>query len=94
MAVRITRREDWETIRARGRPRFLLMAGVLGRGLPMGLVVALAIEIVTGEPIPDSLLSQRFAFRLALAIAVFSLSGCLSAAMTWRLYEKKFGDGP
>lgn len=86
----IRSREEWERIRAQGRARFVVMTGIVARGIPMGIVVALAIEILTGEPIPDSLWSARFGWRLLLAMAVFSASGSLSAFMNWRLYERRF----
>lgn len=82
---------DWEKIRARGKVRFVLLSGVVGRGLPMGLVIVLAIELLTGEPIPQSLVSWRFVLRTLLAVALFSVSGCISAAAAWRLAEKRFG---
>ena len=91
-AVRIERRE-WERMKARGRTRFVLLSGVLGRGLPLGLVVAVAIQILTGEPLPDSLASPTFVGRALLAVAVFSASGCLSAYTAWRLHERRFGAG-
>lgn len=91
-AVQIERRE-WERMRAQGRTRFVLLSGVLGRGLPLGLVVAVAIQILTGEPLPESLLGAGFLARALLAVAVFSVSGCLSAYTTWRLHQRRFGQG-
>lgn len=84
-------REEWAPLRARGRRWFLLRYGVLGRGLPLALLCAVAIEASLGSPFPDALRSQAFLGRLALAFAVFSLSGCITANATWNLYERKLG---
>ena len=86
-------REEWAQLRARGRRWFLLRYGVLGRGLPLALLCALAIEVSLGTPFPEALRSQAFLGRFALALAVFSLSGCLTANATWNLYERKLGPG-
>ena len=90
--MRLRQRDEWERIRAKGRTRFVVASGVVGRGLPMGLAISLAIEIITGEPLPDSLASWRFAGRTLLAIAVFSVSGCLTALTAWRLQERRFSE--
>ena len=90
--MRIHNQEDWGKVRADGKGRYLLRAGVIGRGIPMGLVVALLIELwdPSGE-MPEALLAPRFLLRLLLALAVFSASGCLSALANWRVHERRFG---
>lgn len=84
-------REEWAPLRARGRGWFLLRYGVLGRGLPLALICAVAIEVSLGSPFPEALRSQAFLLRFVLALAVFSVSGCLTANVTWNLYERKLG---
>ena len=84
---------EWRQIRERGRPWFLFSRGVLGRGLPMAIVCALAIEVYLGGRLPDALISVRFLGRLTLALAVFSVGGLLNAQMQWKLHERHFG-GP
>jgi hypothetical protein len=91
--VRISSREDWDRVRAGGRTRYLILAGVVQRGLPMGVVVALAVEVLTGRPVPDSLASVRFVLTLLAGTSLFSLSGCIRAAAQWRLAERRFGGG-
>ena len=86
-------REEWAPLRARGRRWFLLRYGVLGRGLPLALLCAVAIEVSLGSPFPDALRSQAFLGRFALAFAAFSLSGCITANASWNLYERKLGPG-
>jgi hypothetical protein len=84
-------REEWRAVEARGKPWFLLRYGVLGRGLPLGLLCALAVEASLGGDFPEALRSFRFLRTLALAFAVFSASGSLTANVTWNLYARRFG---
>jgi hypothetical protein len=90
MALIVRNHEEWERIRAAGQRRFLLRYGVIGRGLPMALLCALAIEISLGNPLPDALWSASFLGRLALAFVFFGLGGAFTTLMTWRLYERRF----
>jgi hypothetical protein len=90
---RVRTAEEWAPLRARGKRWFLLRYGVLGRGLPLALVCALAIEASLGTPFPAALWSPAFLGRLALAFVVFSASGCLTAHVTWNLYERRLGGG-
>ena len=43
--MRIYSKEEWAKLEAEGRGRYLFRKGVIGRGVPMGLVVALLIEL-------------------------------------------------
>jgi hypothetical protein len=84
---------EWAPVRAAGKQWFLLRYGVLGRGLPLALLTASAIQLALGTP-PDQWLRTRdFFVRLGLAFIVFSLSGSLTANATWNLYERRFGAG-
>jgi len=86
-------REEWQVLEARGKRWFLLRYGVLGRGLPLGLLCALAVEASLGGDFPEALRSPRFLRTLALGVAVFSASGSLTANVTWNLYARRFGGG-
>lgn len=91
--MRLHSREDWAKIRTLGRGRYLFRYGVAGRGIPMGIVVALLIELWDPSgAMPDALLEARFLGRLLLAVAVFSASGCISALANWRVHERRFED--
>lgn len=79
-------------MRERGEPRFLLMRGVLGRGLPMGVLLAVALELYVGSPFPEAFSTAAFWGRLALCVGVFSASGCVSAHAQWRLLERRFDE--
>ena len=91
--MRAFRPEEWPSVRERGKTAFLLRHGVIGRGLPLGALVAVAIEAALASPFPEALWSPPFLTRLVLCVAVFSLSGCIRASFTWNLYEKRFGSG-
>jgi len=91
MALIVKTPEEWEKIRSTGQRRFLLRYGVIGRGVPMALLCALAVEISLGNPLPEALRSVEFAGRLLLAFAFFGLGGAFTSLMTWRLYERRFG---
>lgn len=89
--MRIHSREEWAKLRTQGRGRYLFRYGVVGRGIPMGIVVALLIELWDPSgAMPDALLETHFLGRLLLAVAVFSASGCISALANWRVHERRF----
>ena len=85
---------EWDRIRARGKNWFLFSRGVLGRGVPMALVLALGIELYLGGRLPGALLGTAFLGRLALALVIFSVGGVLNAQMQWKLNQKRFGTPP
>ena len=87
----ITSAEEWQAVRDKGLSNFVLRTGVLGRGLPLGVVVAVCIEVVIGHPIPEALATWGFVGRLLMAVGVFSISGSISARAYWRSYERRFG---
>lgn len=90
--MRIDRIEDWYRVRAAGKARFVLLSGI-ARGIPMGLAVMILIELFAGGPFPESLASWRFAWRALLAVAIFTASGCVSAALSWGVFERRFAAG-
>jgi hypothetical protein len=88
--MRVWRAEEWPSVRARGKTNFLIRYGFLGRGLPLGVLVAVAIEAALGSPWPDALTSPQFLVRLVALVAVFTASGCVRANYQWNHYEKRF----
>ena len=80
---------EWNSVRARGRNAFLFRYGVIGRGLPLGALCAVAIEGALGGAFPAALWSSSFLLRLIALAAVFSVSGCLRANINWNLHERK-----
>jgi hypothetical protein len=84
---------EWQGVRARGKNAFLLRYGVVGRGLPLAVLCAVAIEGALGSPFPDVLWSAPFLLRFGLLVGVFSFSGCLRANLNWNLHEKRHASG-
>lgn len=86
-------REEWERVLARGRRQFLLQNGVLRRGLPLGLFLAVALELYVGGRFPDALRTAAFWGRLALCVGVFSASGVLRSLAIWNAYRRRYAQG-
>lgn len=85
------RPDEWAKERARGKRDFLLRYGFLRRGLPFGVLVALVIEAALGSTFPDAFRSPLFLVRGVAFIALFTLTGCMRAHVTWNAHEKRFG---
>jgi hypothetical protein len=90
--VKIVRNpQEWEAVRAAGKPWFLIRYGVLGRGIPLALLCAIAIQFALGTPPAEWLRSQDFLLRLGLFVLLFSFTGSMTANATWKLNERRFG---
>ena len=87
--MRVFRPDEWPGVRARGKGAFLVRYGFLGRGLPLGVLVALVIEAGLGGTFPAALSSPSFLGRLLLCVAVFSVTGCINANVNWNAHEKR-----
>jgi hypothetical protein len=88
--MRVWRADEWPSVRARGKTNFLIRHGFLGRGLPLGALVAVALEAALGSPWPDALWSGPFLGRFVALVAVFTASGCMRANFQWNLYERRY----
>lgn len=80
-------------MRARGKTQFLIRHGFFGRGLPLGVLVALVIELALGHALAEALRAPVFWARLVALVALFTATGVLRAQVTWNAYEKRFGGG-
>jgi hypothetical protein len=91
-AIEAKRRAEWERLRAGGLRRFLVVRGVLWRGLPMAVLVAVLLATMRdprgAAPIWRD---PGFLVRFALAVLFFSVGGMLSAYARWRALETRFG---
>lgn len=86
-----TTRSEWEEIKANGRTRFLLLFGVLGRGLPMAAVFLIVFLFLEGRSFDAELLGDRnVVLRFLLAALLFSVGGVASAYARWRAMELRF----
>lgn len=89
--MRVYREDEWKQVRERGEGVFLLRHGFLGRGLPLGLIVGLAVEASLGGSFPEAFRELAFWGRVAFAVAVFTVSGSVAAHYNWRAHERRFG---
>ncbi len=83
--------EEWAKVREEGRAPFLLRYGLLGRGLPLGVITAIAVDVFRGAQFPDLLQTGSFYGLLAFCVAVFTASGCLGANANWIVHERRHG---
>ncbi|MDX1648677.1 MAG: hypothetical protein R3263_02375 [Myxococcota bacterium] len=91
--MRAYREDEWKRIRERGEAAFLLRHGLLGRGLPLGVIVAVAVELSLGGTFPEALREPGFWGRLLFAVAVFTVSGSVASHYNWKVHERRYGEG-
>ena len=83
--------EEWEKIKAGGRTRFLLLFGVVGRGIPMAVAFLILFLYLEGRAFDASLLRDTHVWlRFLLAAVLFSLGGVASSYARWRAMELRF----
>lgn len=86
-------REEWQSIRAAGRNRYLFVWGVLGRGIPMALVVMAVFLLLEGKPLDTDLLRDGSQWlRFLAAAGLFSIGGIVSSYARWRAMEQRFDE--
>ncbi len=81
--------DEWRQVREAGKLPFLLRYGFLGRGLPLGVVTALAISVYQGNGFPAALQTAAFYGLVAFCVSVFTLSGSLAAHANWMVHERR-----
>ena len=82
---------EWGGMQQLGLPRFVLR-GALRHGIPMAIVVAVLIEVVSGGTFSRTrVTSVEFLGRALLCLAVFSASGAISSFARWKAAESLFG---
>ncbi|MEM9600869.1 MAG: hypothetical protein AAF926_07595 [Pseudomonadota bacterium] len=78
-----SRMDRWETTKAKGRPRFVVVNGMLGWGLGLALVTAIGRALLA-----DGAFMDRFPRELMIAVPIWVTVGALWAVLTWRGMEK------
>lgn len=85
------RRAEWERIRRTGVWPYAIRRG-LARGIPMGLVIIVLLELIQGRTLGVELFRDPVVLgRIALAVALFSLGGIVSTYARWRALDLRFG---
>ena len=86
--------EEWKDVREKGKGAFLLKHGFLGRGLPLGLVMGVALEGLVGSgDFSEAPQSLEFWGRTFFAVAVFTASGCIASLANWSMHERRHAGG-
>jgi len=85
------RRAEWERIRRTGVWPHAIRRGLM-RGVPMGLVIILVLELIQGRKLGVELFRDPEVLgRFALAVVLFSLGGVVSTYARWRALDLRFG---
>ena len=88
------RREEWQRIQRTGVWPHAIRRGLM-RGIPMGLLIIVALELLSGRPLDASRLRDgELLGRFALAVVLFSLGGVVSTYARWRALVLRFGTQP
>jgi len=80
----------WDRMQRMGRRQYVLR-GALRHGIPMAIVVAVLIEVVSGGAFTrERITSAEFLERALLCLVVFSASGAISSFARWKSVEALF----
>lgn len=84
--------EEWEKVRDGGRIRYAFLTGVVGRGVPIAVVLMVVFLALEGRSFSTELLQDPWVWgRFLLAAALFSVGGVISAFTRWRAMEQRYG---
>jgi hypothetical protein len=72
----------WERTRRQGFQRFVWVRGLLGWGIPMGVLWWGAMTLFAPTPNPGQM--------LVLSLVIFPIGGLLWALWLWRIGEKRY----
>lgn len=78
--------EGWARTRAKGRARFIWLAGVLQWGLFMGVVWLAVLYLIWGR--------DKLALGLLAAIIVCPAAGYRWGVRAWEIQERRYADTP
>jgi len=74
--------ERWKKIRAKGKPKFVIIYGMLAWGPVTGVIFHFARVLISG--VPNSVENLLF------AIAMFVIIGAVFGFSLWRISEKRY----
>lgn len=74
--------ERWKKIRAKGRPKFVIIYGMLAWGPVTGVIFHFARVFISGVP--------NTVENLLFAIAMFVIIGSVFGFSLWRISEKRY----
>lgn len=74
----------WKKIREKGKRHFILYRGIIGWGIPTGILYTIMIKGLKGVTIGDIL------GKLIISIIVFPIGGYFWGLWVWNIQEKKY----
>ncbi|RJE90251.1 hypothetical protein D3P07_08575 [Paenibacillus sp. 1011MAR3C5] len=85
--------DKWELTRAKGKKNYVLWNGVLGWGIPTGILFTALSTYINHK---EFVFNQDFYQTLFLSLVLFSLGGVVFGLWTWswteKLYRKNKGE--
>lgn len=78
-----TQMARWKVQREQGRPKFVLVTGILSYGVPMFAVTTFAMPLLRHRPLPS-------AFAIAFAALMWLLGGVIFGFMLWWVNERNY----
>jgi len=79
--------EKWEQTRAKGKKNFVIFNGLLGWGIPVGLLYSAVSTYIEHQEI---VLNQALYQTLITSLIIFSLVGVGVGLWTWNWTEKQY----
>lgn len=73
----------WEEQRAKGKPRFVVVTGILSYGLPMFVITTFAVPFLRSTPLPSL-------FAILFSAFMWTLGGVIFGFMLWWVNERNY----
>jgi hypothetical protein len=74
--------QRWEGIRPKGRPRFVLVTGVLSYGAPMFVIMTFFVNRHPERPLTAAM--------IAVAAVIWGLGGAAFGLIMWKINESRY----
>ncbi|REK77043.1 hypothetical protein [Paenibacillus paeoniae] len=88
-----TKWDKWEVTRAKGKKNFIIFTGILGWGVPTGILFSTTSTFFNNQ---ELIMNQEFYQTLLTSLVLFPLGGIFFGLWTWhwteKLYRKSKGE--
>ena len=74
--------QRWETVRQKGAPHYILLAGVLAYGVTMFVLMTFFVNRRPDQPLTP--------VRIAISAVIWMLAGALFGWIMWKLNERRY----
>jgi asparagine N-glycosylation enzyme membrane subunit Stt3 len=78
----VAKKQKWAKIREQGRMAYVLKYGVVGWGVPTGVMFSIVMAAMQGW--------ERFWVLLAVSLILFPIGGIAFGVLTWKASESKY----